>query len=82
MFRYISKEKLTDKQKLRIFNRTQLILVVTCLKELAEYLLVNPDKLKIKRIPINDGKSYQKIVEVPIPPLEMEFVTEEEMKNE
>ncbi len=81
MFRYITKEALTDKQKLRIFNRTQLILVVTCLKELAEYLLENPEKLKIKRVPRNEGKGYQKIVEVPIPSLEMEFMTEEEMKN-
>ena len=82
MFRYITNEELTDKQKLKIFERTQLILVVTCLKELAEYLLENPEKLKIKRVPFKNGKGYQKIVEVPIPPLEMEFYTEDELKHE
>ena len=82
MFRFITKEKLTDHQKIKIFDKIQLVLVITVLKELVEYLEKHPKKLTLKRIPTGKGKEYQKVIEVPIPKLEVEFFTEDELKDE
>lgn len=81
MFRYITKEKLTDSEKIMIFDQIQFVLIKTVLKEFIEYLEKHPKKLKLKRIPTGKGKEYQKVIEVPIPKLEIEFFTEDELQD-
>jgi hypothetical protein len=76
MLTFTSKRILTDAEKESVLNELEFHSVVSSIISFLKYIQKHPENLEIKHIKNENGRSYRKVIEVPLPKLKVNFIVD------